>query len=99
MAEGALPVNLGRIMEMKHKRKHLIYLAKLFTRKSDIVKLDASMCKDEAGDLSAATGGEVGQPQLLRVARLHLQALAQTLSQFLDHFSYVQRFSQLTPCQ
>jgi len=63
-----------------------LYLAKLFTRKSDIVKLDASVCQDETGDLGAATGGEVGQPQLLRVARLHLQALAQTLSQFLDHF-------------
>ena len=65
---------------------NLIYLGKIFASQSDVIKLDPSVCKYETGDLSPTTGREVGQPQLLRVARLHLQALAQTLSQFLDHF-------------
>merc|ERR1712222_168957 len=62
------------------------HLCKIFASQSDVIKLDPSVGKNETSDLSTTTGGEVGQPQLLRVARLHLQALAQTLSQFLDHF-------------
>merc|ERR1719192_2579018 len=62
------------------------HLGKIFPCQSDVIKLDPSVCKDKAGNLGAPTSWEVGQPHLLRVARLHLEALAKTFSQFLDHF-------------
>merc|ERR1719477_369045 len=74
-----------------------LHLGKIFTSQSYIVKLDSSVLENQSRDLGTSTSGEVGQSYFFAVASFHLQALAETFSQFLDHFLLGASFSHFSP--